>query len=156
MVNAHEHDVLKLGQSKAVISDRCAAALIVAAAVQPHHHWTLRIVVYSFGPYVEIETIFARADPMRAEHAEKFRLFRPALAIRLQCNRSPFECIAYASPRLRRKRRQKTARSSGRGAILNAFEDVHAVDHFPAHISSTSADRQSHGGREVCCERRQN
>src|SRR5258708_30719407 len=151
MIHPPHHHVLVLGQPRAMVAQRAAAALIVTTAVNPDHHGTLAAVVHSLGPDIQVQAIFARAERGRGmQDTEILQLLYTARAVRLRSEVPVLKSIADARPWLRRLWGHKAIGAAGWRAIRNSFEGMHAIDDAAAELAASSGDDGSAGAIGGC------
>ena len=96
MVDADDDDVAGPRQVRAVVAERRSGAVGVAAAVDPHHHGTLAVVVDAGREDVQHQAILALrrvAAQSPADRAGRRRHLRRRMAV--------LKRVAHAGPRLR-------------------------------------------------------
>ena len=133
--DADDDDVVFAGEIGAVVRNHAGRSGAVAAAVQPHHHRPLSGGVEARRPHVQIEAVFPHrlAQVERSPFGHEHRVDERRSVAEL-------ERVGDAGPRLRLRRRQKTPRARGRGAVRDAAKRVNFVDEQPADFSGRRRD----------------
>src|SRR5258708_13675285 len=141
MIHAHHHHILVLGQTRAIVAQCAAAPLIVTTAVNPDHDGTLAAVVYSLGPDIQVQAIFAGTERGRGmQDTEILQLLYAARPIRLRSDVPILKHLADARPWLRRLWGHEAVGAAGWRTIWNSFEGVHAIDDAAAELAASSGD----------------
>ena len=123
-------------QVLAGVAGRSAAALVVAAAVEPDHDRTLAAVAEAARPHVQIEAVLAfSSGGGRPQRSPEHDLLVAAGATGLRSVRTVLERVAHAGPRRFAQRRQEPALAAGRSAVGHAQERIDAVFHLAAEAT---------------------
>ncbi len=148
MIDAHADHVVIARQVLAGVAGRAAAALVVAAAVEPDHDRALAAVAEAARPHVQVEAVLALSPGGgRPQRSPEHDLLVAAGATGLRSVGTVLERVAHAGPRRFAQRRQEPALAAGRRAVGHTQESVDAVLDLAAE--ATRAGRHGFRLRQV-------
>src|ERR1700733_1700538 len=110
--------------------------------MNPYHDGSLAVVVDTWSPNVDPQTVLARLPIVPLEQKGIFVMI-PTLTRRLRADVLIIERTADTRPRLRFLRRHKPVLARCRGAVRNSLEGVNSISREAANLAALGLDDRS-------------